>query len=295
MERLRFFLAAMVLATGIGSLSSPTPASGATWNGIIMAGRPLRDKTNTVGGATSNCMVAAYGRVDGNLVVFLPHHCRDAAKGDVPYGPAYTNGHVQIGWWGNPNSLWENNDLTYITLDVNSVWYPSSGRNRVYRGDVNYNYKVDSEDYWFLTTQPGVNDGCAGFPAGGEYPDKSFRMWQPTMAADTRYEAGNVTGLTKLYDACTVFTDFDAWNEGVPSGTPVIRYSDKTTLNGIIGMYNAWTNQVDEGTKSNYGYYGYPAVAFRPLYETLEILDTYWDGHGLKKGAFLCINSACTE
>ena len=101
----------------------PVPVNPATveaaWNGINMPGRVLRDW----GGNTSACRATAYGRVDSNLVLFVPNHCKDAFN-EQPYAPAYTNGGVQIGWWGNPGTSWQDNDLTYITLDVNSVWVP---------------------------------------------------------------------------------------------------------------------------------------------------------------------------
>src|SRR5262245_35496259 len=78
------------------------PPTVAAWNGIIMPGRVLR---NAGDGPTSACRALAYGRADSHLVLFVANHCRDDVH-DVHYGPAYTNGGVQIGWWGNPGTAW---------------------------------------------------------------------------------------------------------------------------------------------------------------------------------------------
>lgn len=280
------FMAPVLAASASVPVALNPPTVEAAWNGIIMPGRVLRDHP----APTSACRATAYGRVDSNLVLFLADHCRDPLNGDVHYGPAYTNGGAQIGWWGNPGTSWENNDLTYITLDVNSVYYPTSGRNKVYKGNV-----PGPDDYWYMTTQPGQFDGCDGFPAGGAYPDTSYRLWQRYMTTTYQYETGHVTGLTfeGQVDHCVVFTDFGEHPWCCESGTPIIRYSDQTTLNGLFSIYNDYAPAADEGTKSKYGSNGELAVAFQPLYEGLEDLDTFWDNNGNHTGAKLCISSSC--
>lgn len=177
---------------------------------------------------------------------------------------------------------------------MNSVWYPANSRNRIYRGDFNTNGITDAPDYWVMTSKPTANDGCAGFPDGA-YPDTSHRMWQQTMATNNIHETRNVTGLSSLNDGCVVFTSFGMHNNCCDSGTPVIRAGDLTTLNGILGDFNANFGAPDEGTKSNTGTNGNPALGFRPLYEGLADLDAYFETHSTNTGAFLCINSACTE
>lgn len=276
------------------------PRVEAAWNNVIMAGRVLR----SVNPDTSGCRATAYGRVDSNLVLFVANHCKDFGElsgNDMPYGPAYTDLWVQIGWWGygttkacNCPLSWEDNDLTYITLDVNSVWYPSSGRNRIYAGDADNSGTVNSNDYWYMTSQPGVYDGCAGFPAGGAYPDTSYRMWQYTMSTSTDYDVGSVTGLTNSGDGCQVFTKFgEHYGQCCDSATPIIRYSDQTTLNGLVTGFNDQIGTVSEGTKPATGTNGNRALYFNPFYEGLQNLDAYWDTHGNHTGAKLCITSSC--
>jgi hypothetical protein len=267
----------------------------AAWNGIIMPGRVLRNFND---GNSSACRATAYARVDGNLSLIVPNHCKDAFN-EQPYAAAYTNGGVAIGWWGVPGASWQDNDLTYITLDVNSVYYPTSGRNKVYRGDVTNN-GLTSDDYWYITTNPTSSDGCAGFPAGGAYPDSSYRMWQSTMASTLDYEFAEsldgwgVTGLEFHGDGCYVFTKFTtkASINCCDSGTPIIRWSDKTTINGFMTGYNDVRTTVNEGTKVN-TVGGVRALFFDPLYEGLDDLNTYMVAHSLQQGAWLCQTSAC--
>lgn len=281
------FMAPVLAVAFLAPVAVNPPTVAAAWNGITMPGRVLRD----YGGPTSACRATAYGRVDSNLVLFLANHCRDPLNGDVHYGPAYTNGGVQIGWWGDPGASWEDTDLTYITLDVNSVWYPSSGRNRIYRGDLTFNGDT-SDDYWYMTSQPGQFDGCDGFPAGGAYPDTSYRNWQETMVTNYPYVAHDVTGLRINNDGCLVFTKHEQHVACCDSGLPLIRYSDQTTLNGLMTGVNSQVGAPTEGTKvltNN----GRPALYFNAFYEGLQDLDAYWDTHGNHTGAKLCITSSC--
>ncbi len=270
------------------------PTVEAAWNGIIMPGRVLRDWGPNPPVNSSACRAIAYGRVDSNLVLFVAQHCKIAFM-EQPYAPALTNGSVQLGWWGvgtatscNCPTSWEDNDLTYITLDVNSPYYPTSNRNLIYRGPNGI------DNYWHITTQPGQFDGCEGFPAGGAYPDTSYRMWQKTMTSTYQLENRDVKGLHFHHDGCEVFTDGGQHNDCCDSATPIIRYSDQTTLNGFLTGVNTLVTSVDEGTKPATGTNGNPAMFFNPMYEGLQDLDAYFDTHGNHTGAKLCINSACT-
>lgn len=90
-------MAALLAVTVLAPVAANPPTVAAAWNGIVMPGRVLRDW----GGNTSVCRATAYGRADSNLVLFVANHCKDAFN-EQPYAPAYTNGGVQIGWWGDP-------------------------------------------------------------------------------------------------------------------------------------------------------------------------------------------------
>lgn len=92
---------------------------------------------------------------------------------------------------------------------MNSVWYPSSGRSRIYRGDLTFN-GLTSDDYWYMTSQPTSSDGCAGYPASGAYPDTSDRNWQETMVTNYPYVRRDVTGLRTNNDGCLVFSTHEA-------------------------------------------------------------------------------------
>lgn len=281
-------IAHVLAVTVLVPVAMNPPTAAAYWNGTIMAGRVLRDWGPNV--ETSACRVAAYARIDGNLSLLLPNHCKERVGPDEqPYAPAYTNGDVQIGWWGVPNSSWQDRDLTYITLDVNSDWYPTSGRNRIYRGE-NGSFDI----YWYMTTAPtSAGDGCPSFPRGGSYPDTVRRMWQQTMMTTSWYNTRLATGLTNEGDGCVVFTDFGQHTNCCDSGTPVIS-DDLTTLSGMITAYNSnYDGNVDEGTKTNTGNNGNPALYFIPTYAGLQDLDAYFDTHSTMTGAKLCITSSC--
>jgi hypothetical protein len=266
------FMALVLAGTVLVPVAVNPPTVQAAWNGIVMPGRVLR---NHLDGTTSACRATAYGRVDSNLVLFLAHHCRDADNGDVPYGPAYTNGGVQIGWWGVPGVSWENNDLTYITLDVNSVWYPSSQRNRIYRGDFTDN-GLTASDYWYMTTQPTSADDCSSYPIGGDWLDDNlYHMWQQYMTTTTDYRVGTPTEETNVNDGCLIHTNLNAHASCCDSGSPFVGSWDTTTLHGLA-------------TDAPGGFLRYNS--FR---EGLLDLDAYWDTHGNDTGAKLCITSSC--
>lgn len=111
-RKLRSLFIALVLAvTALVPVAVNPPTVEAAWNGILMAGRVLRNHGPNPPVNTSACRVAAYARVDGNLSLLLPNHCK-AAFNEQAFAPAYTNGGVQIGWWGNPDESWQDNDLT---------------------------------------------------------------------------------------------------------------------------------------------------------------------------------------
>lgn len=282
------FMALVLAVTVFVPVAVNPPRVEAAWNGIIMPGRVLRD----FGGNTSACRAAGYARVDNNVSLLVPNHCKDAWN-EQPYAPAYTNGGVQIGWWGNPGTTWEDNDLTYITLDVNSVYYPTSGRNKIYRGD------VAGDDYFYMTSQPTAVDGCAGYPTEPlGYPLLgAHRMWQSTMTSTTAYQARQITGYAFSNDGCLVFTKFTE-HLGVccESGAPVIDPAvDPTTLAGFSTGYNENipAGDVDEGTKGDADINGVRYLYYNTFFEGLEDLDAYFDTHSTMTGAKLCITSSC--
>jgi hypothetical protein len=259
---------------------NPPPVE-AAWNGVVMAGRVLR----SVNPDTSGCRATAYGRVDGNLVLFLANHCKQFGEqfgNDMPFGPAYTDGGVQIGWWGNgttiacncPNS-WEDNDLTYITLDVNSVWYPTSGRNRIYRGDVTGN-GLTSDDYRNMTTQPTASDGCSSYPIGGTWLDDNvYQMWQQTMTTTYTNRVGTPTQKTSVNDGCLISSNLSVHGSCCDSASPWVGSWDTTTLHGLA-------------TDAPGG-----LLRYNSFFEGLFDLDAYFDTHSNHTGAKLCITSSC--
>lgn len=278
--RLRTTIAALALL--VVALIAPVPAAAilppSDGGTINFPGRMLRDDYDTwqngANGRQANfCRGTAYGKVDGDLVLFVANHC-DA--GAIEGQPAYTNGWVIIGTWGKRLQGWANNDLAYIRLYPS--WRPTSGLNKVYRGSI-----ANESNFWTITSQPGVYDGCAGFPAGGEYPDTSYLNYQATFTTSYDYEVGHVTGLFNHDDGCGVFTDFDSHLICCESGAPVIRYSDTTTINGLMTGYNNAIPSADEGVKFSGGLY------FNPIYEGLEDLKGYFGANDTG----LCITSTC--
>lgn len=61
----------------------------------------------------------------------------------------------------------------------------------------------------------------------------------------------------------------------------------------ITGYNSNYDGNVDEGTKTNTGNNGNPALYFIPIYAGLQDLDAYFDTHSTMTGAKLCITSSC--
>lgn len=265
----------------------PAPAFGFT--GPLLAGRPIRDD-----GQEMQCQGLAYARVGGVIVLLTADHCRKYS--DTPGGTAYyhnlnqgvrTNGDVVIGAWGpgknDGGASWANNDLTFIILF--NPYIPAAGLNQVYRGDVTGN-GYTGDDNWNITTNPGPADGCAGFPAGGAFPDTSYHNFQATKTSTTKYRSGHVIAFVDAQggqwsydpnlpnDTCNLQTDFSVHSTGVDSGSPFIRYSDQTTVNGIAT--GQWGGK----------------LFFNPLYEGLNDMNTYYVAQN-GTGAWLCQTSTC--
>lgn len=239
------------------------PSEGGT---ILFPGRPLRDEGNV----SSKCRVAAYGRVDNKLVIFLPNHCKDAHN-EQPGAAAYTNGTTQkpggvrIGVWGTSPASVEDNDLTYIILDA--AWRPTSGLNLIYRGN------VAGSDFWTMTSQPTPQDGCAGWV--GANP-KVYENFQRSLSSSTVFRTGNVTSKRTVFDGCELQTNLPYLGDNVccPSGTPIVSDKDQHTLAGM------W-----KGQNGN--------LYFTSFYEGLLSLDLYWSTRGTRWGAWLCTTSSC--
>lgn len=238
-----------------------------------MPGRPLRDDKTAGGQPIGNqCRSIAYARVGGDLALLVANHCRSGSE--YAGSAAFTNNWVQIGTWGLTNTAWANNDLAYI--DLADAFRPYYGANQVYRGE------VPGNNWWTITTQPGQFDGCDGFPAGNAFPDTSYQNWQATKTSTTAYRTGHVTDWyeTKAQriaagsDGCLMQTDFSLHSQCCDSGSPFIRYSDTTTVNGIATT----------------GFGG--VLQFNPLHEGLQDLDAFWDAQN-GTGAWLCTTSAC--
>jgi hypothetical protein len=267
LNRLRFLLPLVLL---LGALVAPAPTAAILPPGdggtTYFPGRMLRDD-QVLG--TDHCRVAAYGRVNGAVVIFIANHCG-------PTGGAYeglvarTNSNIRIGVYGKRELGWTNNDLAYIILDA--AWVPSvaSGmRNKIYRGD------VSGSDYWTMTTQPTVGDGCSAFASSKNV----YENWQRYFGTDTAYRTGQTLGAGP--DGCgtdggNIQTNLD-WHGGVccTSGTPVVAQRDTTTLTGMI------TGQVGG------------LMYFETFAEGLADLDAYWDTHGNWSGAKLCVDADC--
>jgi hypothetical protein len=251
---------------------APAPAAGAVeFEGPLLAGRPIRDD-----GIGDQCRGLAYARVGGWISLLTAHHC-PYGLGEQAGDVVYTNGNVRIGVWGTMDPTWTGNDLAYIILDWQFT--PRTGANQVYRGE------VPGNNWWNITTNPGPADGCAGFPAGGAFPDTTYHNYQATKTSTTAYRTGKViafvngTGQQSATDpnmpgdTCNLQTDL-AKHSGPDSGSPFIRYSDQTTVNGIASGH--WNGK----------------LYFNPLYEGLDDLNTYWVAQN-GTGAWLCQTSTC--
>ena len=247
--------------------ASATPVAAMT--GPILPGRPI----STDGHTGNGCRAWAYGRVNGAMVLFVADHCFATQQEGAAVYDMGANPDQFIGYMGKRSNLWGGNDVAYIVLDSTRI--PSSGRNRIYRGDVTNN-GLTSDDYWYVTHQPDW--GCSEPYLNTHYYDVVYVPFQSSQSTTTDYRYGRMLGHTSNgNDGCLVATDLQSrLSQGVccDAGSAFVPSWDTGTVWGVAT--DAPNNK----------------LRFNSVKEGLDDLNAYMLDHG-GSGARLCTTSAC--
>ena len=274
------------LALLLGALTLPTPVAAA--DPTNLAGRPISGGYDpNIGGG--NCQGIAYGRVNGALVLFVPHHCRHHSEfingkwvqvvnsmdrsGMVVYGP---NG-TRIGTWGPLSTPSATHDLSFIYIDAASK---PTNANQIYRGP-----DPAAADWWTMTAQPtSTSSGCDGSWSA----DIVWQMAQDQSGdLDWIYYDRQGTAMNFLVSKGSGLTRYCAIRTGiyvrnlcncsanvVESGSPVVRQDYQSRLFGYMTLSYSCL---------------YDCLAVTPIYEGIHALDDWYGGD-----TRLCITASCS-
>ena len=255
-----------VIAITIGGLFVGVPRASA-YDHTNYAGRPLGTS-----GAVNDCHGAAYGRVDGSLVLFSAYHCNPASAGLGAGQPAYGHDGSIIGFWASDWGGASVNDFSYIWLETGQVPFI---KNEIYRG---FNPACPTcADHWTVTTAyPSVGLSCAYISS--KFNRTVYQNFQPFYNYTWEKEPGLMTGFKVSGSSCQVQTTIN-WHGAAykDSGSPFV--------------YGASTNQpVGIATSKD----GSNALAFSTFYDGWNKANVYWLSHGSNVGVHLCYDSNCT-
>lgn len=264
--------AALVVAIALMLPMAGTVAAADYDGNDNLAGRPIR------GTATDWCQGMAYGRINGQMVLFTSGHCYADTTGtsglDVG-DDIYNSVGVRLGVLGDKRGAWDK-DLGFIWLADGK--YPSTGLNKIFRGD---------NEYWTITQPYPSNDiSCDNIKYGGTFnswPRGVYHNFQTTITSNYPKRYGGVTGFSSYTDAshCTLQTNLE-WHGPT--------YADS----GSSFILTGYGDQVFAGASSVTCRCEGGTIQVTPVYSGIHALDNFWEANGNNLGAYFCADSTCT-
>jgi hypothetical protein len=243
------------------ALASPAVVSGAT--PPFVAGRPITGRMSDANG----CQGTAYGRVNGEMVIFTAWHCMEGA-GQLPGDAVKFYDGRTLGWWGR-DALGAQHDLAYVRLASGMI--PTSGRNRVYQGR-----SEGADQWWTITRMPSI--GCVAMATGDYWNRATWANYHSSMGDTRLFSVGKTVRMFSqaATDRCTVLTTNPWHGDGSrDSGTSVMMIDQPGT---VWGMMTARS--------------GSQLIA-TPMKDGLDDINWFYTHNGYTKGAYLCQTSLC--
>jgi len=292
--------ALIALCSLIAMLTFAAPASAypTNTNTTNMAGRPFGGSAGD--GAPfpdyRSCQGIAYGKVNGQKVLFIPNHCTPDAVTKCA-GTSWSfcdKDNNLIGQYASASEISSNFDYAYILL-TNGVW--PSNPDQICCGDDN------GTACWRSNTsaKPSSDTACANIDVKwglGGFSDNVYASFQTNWTSQWDNRTGNVVDwFNNQNDTsyCQILTDLASHCDTcyIDSGTPFHLFGYGQAPAFFAHKKVQITCGEHQGLPPCTESYGTDLV-IKPIYNPMTALDNYWESHGNNLGAHFCTDSSCS-